>query len=249
MYDTKDLFRRAEKCVSCHLAIDHELVAAGHPDLLAFELDSFSASMPPHWRDKGTWFGTRAWATGQAVSLREGMKQLAQRASSKTPDKLLDEAWQKARGTAVVFRHLLGQVAPESQKALDQDLATLTTLLGKPGGDRGKIATTATQVAKAMDQLVPKIAAKEFDQATTQGLIQAIAGAAEPTSAAGIRGAEQAAMALDRLYNTYSKAPGSQADKGVKTALDKLFADVEDPKKFDAKQFAADMKAFQGSFK
>ncbi len=249
MYDTKDLLLRAEKCVSCHLAIEHELVTAGHPDLLAFELDSFSASMPPHWRDKGTWFGTRAWATGQAVSLREGMKQLAQRASSKAPEKLLDEAWQKARGIAIVFRHLLGQVAPESQKALDQDLATLTTLLGKPGGDRGKIAATATQVAKAMDQLAPKIASREFDQAATKGLIQAIAGAAEPISSVGIRGAEQAAMALDRLYNTYSKAPGNQADKGMKTALDNLFAGVEDPKKFDAKRFVADMKAVQGSFK
>ena len=60
MYDTKNFLLRAEKCVSCHLQIDHEMVAAGHPDLLAFELDTFSATMPPHWRDKGTWVGTKA---------------------------------------------------------------------------------------------------------------------------------------------------------------------------------------------
>ena len=57
MYDTKNFLLRAEKCVSCHLPIDAEMVAAGHPDLLAFELDTFSATMPPHWRDKGAWAG------------------------------------------------------------------------------------------------------------------------------------------------------------------------------------------------
>ncbi|HEY2993768.1 MAG TPA: multiheme c-type cytochrome, partial [Methylomirabilota bacterium] len=81
MYDTKSFLLRAEKCVSCHLAIEHEMVAAGHPDLLAFELDTFSATMPPHWRDKGTWAGTKAWATGQLISLREAAKQLGDRAA------------------------------------------------------------------------------------------------------------------------------------------------------------------------
>lgn len=249
MYDTKNLLLRAEKCVSCHLAIDHELVAAGHPDLLAFELDTFSASMPPHWRDKGTWFGTRAWATGQAIALREAMRQLAARAGSNVPENLLDEAWKKAQGIAAVFRHVPGLIAPEAQKALDQDLAVLNDLLGKAGGDRGKIAATASQVAKAMDQLAARVSTREFDKAGTQTLIQAIADDADLISSAGLRAAEQAAMALDRLYNTYANAPGNKPDKAAQAALDKLFADVEDPKKFDAKQFAADMRGFQRSFK
>jgi hypothetical protein len=67
MYDTKNVARRAEKCLSCHLGtaekfVDHEMIAAGHPDLY-FELDTFSAVMPPHWKetdDKGPWFGPRA---------------------------------------------------------------------------------------------------------------------------------------------------------------------------------------------
>ncbi len=51
MYDTKNLVKRAEKCLSCHVSdaernADHELIAAGHPDLL-FELDTFTALLPP----------------------------------------------------------------------------------------------------------------------------------------------------------------------------------------------------------
>ena len=249
MYDTKNLLLRAEKCVSCHLAIEPDLVAAGHPDLLAFELDSFSATMPPHWRDKGTWFTTRAWATGLTVSLREAMKQLAERAGGNTPEPLVVEAWQKAQGIALVVRHAIGQVSADAQKALDQDVATLTELLGKGVGDRAKVAATAGQVAKAADQWGAKVAAKEFEKAGTQAIIQAIPGDAEPISAAGIRVAEQASMALDRLYGTYSKSPGQKSDKAVSGALDKLFAQTEDAKKYDAKQFATAVKAFQASFK
>ena len=249
MYDTKNLRLRAGKCVSCHLAIDQELVAAGHPDLLAFELDSFSADMPPHWRDKGTWFGTRAWATGQAIALREAMKQLADRAGRGASEKLLVEAWQKARGHAAVFRHAIGKVSPDEQKALDQDMATLRGLMGKAGENRKKIAAAATKVVKAIDQLVGKVATKNFDKANTQALIKVIAGDGKSISGAGLFAAEQAAMALDRLYLTYSKAPGSKSNEAVLDALDQLFADLEEPEKFNAKQFASDMKAFQQSFK
>ena len=36
MYDTRDVTKRAEKCLTCHLgndekSVDHEMIAAGHP--------------------------------------------------------------------------------------------------------------------------------------------------------------------------------------------------------------------------
>src|SRR6266852_4805209 len=54
MVDTRNVIRRTEKCLECHLGsekkfVDHEMIAAGHPDLY-FELDSFSAVMPRHWK-------------------------------------------------------------------------------------------------------------------------------------------------------------------------------------------------------
>jgi Cytochrome c554 and c-prime len=83
MYDTRDLVKRSEKCLTCHLgtaekSVDHELIAAGHPDLY-FELDSFMAVMPPHWKEVDTdpWFAVRAMAVGQAVQMREQLKRVA----------------------------------------------------------------------------------------------------------------------------------------------------------------------------
>src|SRR5277367_1772993 len=96
MYDTRDLTKRSEKCLSCHLgdaekSVDHEMIAAGHPDLY-FELDSFSAVMPRHWKEPGEpgepensdpWYDVRELTTGQAVQLRQSLLRLESRAHGK----------------------------------------------------------------------------------------------------------------------------------------------------------------------
>ena len=125
MYDMRDISKRAEKCLSCHLgndekSVDHEMIAAGHPDLY-FELDSFSAVMPRHWKEPGEpreaagsdpWYDVREMVTGQAVQLRQSLLRLASRARGKvwpeyselqcyachhslTPP---EQSWRQARG-------------------------------------------------------------------------------------------------------------------------------------------------------
>jgi hypothetical protein len=102
MYDTRNVIHRTEKCMECHLGtkdkfVDHEMIAAGHPDLF-FELDSFSAVMPRHWKapresepdkpaEDGAWVGVRDWSTGQAVQLRAEMERLTWRAKGQRFDK------------------------------------------------------------------------------------------------------------------------------------------------------------------
>lgn len=86
MYDTKDVVKRTEKCLTCHLgtagrSVDHEMIAAGHPDLV-FELEAFSAAMPRHWKE-GTgadpYQPVRTFAVGQLVHLRASLDRLAHR--------------------------------------------------------------------------------------------------------------------------------------------------------------------------
>jgi hypothetical protein len=87
MFDSKDLIRRSERCLSCHLGtaeqyVDHEMLAAGHPDLY-FELAAFTATMPAHWKEpfaEDPWREVRAWGVGQAVQMREALDQLTRRA-------------------------------------------------------------------------------------------------------------------------------------------------------------------------
>jgi hypothetical protein len=244
MYDTKSFLLRTEKCVSCHLQIDADMVAAGHPDLQAFELATFSANMPPHWRDKGTWVDGKAWATGQVVSLREAARQLANRAKANASQKLLDDAMAKVNGHGSVVKFAVGG---DLAKTVEADITTLADQVKK--GDKAAIQTTATKIATAMNNEAKAAATREFTQESTRKAMAGIAADVDKISEAGIRGAEQAAMALDRLYNAYSKAPGAKADKAANDALDKVFGTIENPAKYDAKAFATEVKAFDKSVK
>jgi hypothetical protein len=100
MRDLRDPVRRAENCLTCHLgtsekAVDHEMIAAGHPDLY-FELASFTAAMPRHWNEHASNDRTQAGLTredpfaevrmlaaGQAVQMREQLQRVARDAQSK----------------------------------------------------------------------------------------------------------------------------------------------------------------------
>ena len=102
MQDTRNVIHRTEKCLECHLGtknkfVDHEMIAAGHPDLF-FELDSFSAVMPRHWKspreseagkpvEDAAWVGVLEWSAGQAVQLRTAMERLTWRAKNERFDK------------------------------------------------------------------------------------------------------------------------------------------------------------------
>jgi len=92
MRDLRDPVRRAENCLTCHLgtadkAVDHEMIAAGHPDLY-FELASFTAAMPRHWIEHAAddhtkedpFADVRMLAAGQAVQLREQLQRVARNA-------------------------------------------------------------------------------------------------------------------------------------------------------------------------
>lgn len=83
MFPTADLRPRTELCLSCHYGsadkfATHRMMAAGHPRL-SFEMDTFLALQPPHYRvddnykhRKPTYSSTQVWSYGQvAAALRE----------------------------------------------------------------------------------------------------------------------------------------------------------------------------------
>ncbi len=93
LVDNKDLAVRSDRCLTCHLGapgleVDHEMLAAGHPDL-TFELDSFSSIEPPHWVEKAPdakdpindkLLGVRIWSIGQATQLEQSLTRLSRHA-------------------------------------------------------------------------------------------------------------------------------------------------------------------------
>lgn len=88
MFPTESPAARARLCLSCHLgdetkSVTHRLLGAGHPRL-RFELDTFTAAQPAHFRvdddynkRKPAPTGVQVWAVGQAVQVQQFMAALA----------------------------------------------------------------------------------------------------------------------------------------------------------------------------
>lgn len=169
MTDTRNVIHRTGKCLECHLGtkskfVDHEMIAAGHPDLF-FELDSFSAVMPRHWKvpresepgkpaEGATWTGVREWSIGQAVQLRAAMERLEWRAKNERFDK--KDVWPEySELSCFACHHALGP-AKESWRQEH----------GYVGRRPGDPAWNASRYA------VFRLLAKQIDSANAQELDQ-----------------------------------------------------------------------------
>jgi len=82
----RDTGTLARTCAGCHVgattqSVDHDMIAAGHPRL-NFELGSYLANLPRHWRLKQRVAAEEAeqWRTGQLVVARVALELLAHRA-------------------------------------------------------------------------------------------------------------------------------------------------------------------------
>jgi|HubBroStandDraft_6_1064221.scaffolds.fasta_scaffold00130_27 hypothetical protein len=283
MYDTRNLEKRSTKCLTCHLGtadkfVDHEMIAAGHPDL-TFELGLFTSVMPAHWKmpEQGNpWREVQAWGVGQAVQLRESLNRLARRASGTVWPEYTEidcsachhsltrpeDSWRQERGYAgrrpgnppwnesrvVVFRDLAGEISPDAARRLNDEVTQLASLMNQLNGSREQIAASATRTSALADQLLKQVDAQGYDSALTLRLMRRVARDGAAISIEGERSAEQAAMTLDSLFRAYNQnvKPANSAE--LRTAIDGLFALLQDPSAYSAPRFAAQMQKVSDVF-
>jgi hypothetical protein len=275
MVDTKDLARRTEKCLTCHLGtaerfVDHEMIAAGHPDLV-FELDSFQAVMPRHWKAPADPLdGVRSWSIGQAVQLRENLNRLNRRAHGKPwPEyaelncfachhslTAAEDSWRQANGYTnrrpgnipwnaarfEVFRYLAEEVDPQNGRQLASEMKEVFRIASQVSPDRDEAANAADRAGQTAERVLQQVKASKLDRAQTGRLLKAISGDAENIAYQDERVAEQAAMALDSLYMAYSKASPAGNEAEVRGAINGLFELLQRPSAYDPRRFAAQMK-------
>jgi cytochrome c554/c'-like protein len=293
MHDTRNIIHRTEKCLECHLGkrekfVDHQMIAAGHPDLY-FELDSFSAVMPRHWKvpresapdkpaEEAALAGVRDWSTGQAVQLRAAMERLTWRAKGERFDKkdvwpeyselsciachhalgAAKDSWRQEHGYTgrragdppwnasryVVFRLLAKQVDAAAAQELERQLAAVTDEMSKLAPDRGAVAASGSAAALLAQRFAERLLVMQYDQSMALRLMLQISDDAENISLADERSAEQAVMALDSLYIAYSREAKPANAAEVRTAINGLFQQLENPSAYNADQFAAALRHF-----
>src|SRR5262249_1500366 len=161
---------------ACHLGkpgqeVDHELIAAGHPDL-AFELATFTAAQPDHHRLQPTDRRAQAWAVGQAAALGAAIRLIAAHAEKKWPEfsdlecyqghhDLRADSWRIERGYGArtpgslqlnparfeVLRDLVAAAAPDQRMALETGLAEISGLVEQKISDGAAISRAARTLA------------------------------------------------------------------------------------------------------
>lgn len=269
MIDTENIFSRAEQCMSCHIgdadkSVDHELIAAGHPDLNRFELDTFLALMPPHWRkdDDNEWEGAEVWTIGQTSALKQSMDQLTRRAANGSPNPwpefsefncyachhdLEDDSWRQKAGYPgrtpgfpawnaaryILVQPVAERVSPAISGELSREVATLMKLLDRVGyGSSSQVASTAGSISNTVSDLQASLETLNVDEGYTYDMLLRISGDGNRIASAGIRSAQQAAVALETLFYTYSRNVQGPNNAQISAAISDLFTYLESPSSF-----------------
>ena len=243
LFDTRPILARAEKCMSCHLAIDAKMVAAGHPTPL-FELAYYSEIEPPHWREPQGYWATKVWAAGQVVCLRDAMNQLADRAADASTDpKLLKDSYGQAMGHLMLLKHLAGGAAATQLEAVSKDLQAADA-----AGDKAKLASAAITGADVASKMMGGVATLKPDAPTTAALIGLIVKDSSIATVAGFRGAQQQAFALNALRTSFLRGGGQKTDGDalLKEIGDNLLGVVGDPATFKPAEFSGNLTAVAG---
>lgn len=276
MFDDRDLIHRNEKCLSCHLGtrekfVDHEMIAAGHPDLY-FELASFSAVMPRHWKepfDKDAFIEVRELAVGQAVQLREELRRLSRESKDGVWPEYAEldcfachhsltaakDSWRQERGYSGrrpgnppwnLSRYaILRHVAEESDRASAQQLASgIDRIYTQVSALASDRAQISAQAATLADT-ADRIANRLNTAPFDAPITQRLlhAIAADADLAyQGERSAEQAAMALDSLFVAYSRSVTTPNAEQIRASIQALFRQLDDPSSYNAPRYAQAMR-------
>lgn len=270
MRDLRDPARRAENCLTCHLgaadkSVDHEMIAAGHPDLY-FELASFTAAMPRHWKEEEPFADVRMLVIGQAVQFREQLQRVARNAQGNSWPEFADldcfachhsltnaeNSWRQQQGYSGrlagsppwnLSRYAaLAHIEIAGERPLSAEVERLSAIMSSASPDRTKAAAQARTTADVVDRMVRQISAAPFDQARTKQVLHDIARDDDHISRLGERAAEQTAMVLQSLYLAYASQARPSNDAQIRAALKVLFQQVENPSAYNAPKFAEAMR-------
>ena len=274
MVDLRNVPGRADQCLICHLGdqtreVDHELIGSGHP-ILAFELDNYTETMPPHWHWNDT-HGVRAWATGQVVAFRDSLDNLARHArGSKWPEfsdmscynchhSLRTSTWRQERGWPdraglpawspqhwEVLRMIVDRAAPADRAQLEdlvQQIALKVARMNDPAG----VAQAADAAKKIADRLVNRVDGMAWTDRDIRSFMTALADDTDFIRRSDVHSAEQVALSLQSLGSSLTRRDPKLVKSPMTKAIDALFDELKDRDDYEPGRFAAKLAAVKAT--
>ncbi len=196
LYPTNQPVEQAKLCLSCHFGAEsrpmtHRIMGAGHPRL-SFEIDTFSAIEPAHWRidadwnkRKGSYDPMRIWALGQVIAVQE----------------LLDTLTDPKRGRDGLFPELVLFDCHACHHPMSKDQYSARTGVG-PG--RIRLNDSNMLMLRAIVHAVAPGKADAFD-AQVARLHAAVAGNPEADGADPLAEAKKLSLMLNDITTAFAQ--------------------------------------------
>ena len=256
--------------------ITHRIMGAGHPRL-SFELDTFTWLHPHYkiaekWiARKGDWNGVRDWAVGQGIAAENLLDQLVDPKTGWNgifPELVLFDChachkvykgnkWGPRQGTGlgpgvvrlndanlVMFRHVLAPVDKAAAKRVFDETRALHRATTQ---SREATFGAARRLRATLDELVPKVAAYNYDGASLDAILASIDADAGRGEFRDYAAAEQAYMAAESVVTAFERDGKVDKDKAalLKTKLDALNDTLKDENNYAMPRFNAALKGLR----
>jgi hypothetical protein len=191
MTDLKNLETRARMCLKCHSGLDHEIVAAGHPDL-SFELFHFSFWQPPHW-DYQEASPVVFWAMGQTLALEQSLGNLNQALTDPTTGKSLHveafdnkncyqchhklsyDRWRYVEAHYSAVQPLFKELVSDRSESIDRGMEEMSALIDSPDpASQFELLKKANETQQEISALLPSLKESVTSRAGDEALIQTV---------------------------------------------------------------------------
>jgi hypothetical protein len=273
LYPANEPVAQAKLCLACHFGnkdkfVTHRMMGAGHPRL-AFELDTFAQTQPPHFvidadwqKRKGTWDSTRVWAIGQALAAAELLDVLLDPKRSRDglfPELVVFDCHACHHPMSDVRWSPRTGVSPGRIRLNDSSLLMLRQIVRRAlpeadarafeeravqlhkavAGDGGDALEAAQAMRASLDAVVRQLASRPFRAEELRAMLAGLVEDGINGQYRDYSGAEQATMAIGSLINFLGKRGEVKDVRAANTALDRLYETVKDDEKFRPERFRA----------
>ena len=280
LFPTDDPAERARLCLSCHFGnadrfVTHRIMGAGHPRM-SFELDTFTAVEPAHFKVDSDWEkrkrlydGIKVWAIGQALIVSEMMEVLADPKRGHDglfPELVLfdchachhpmsDKRWAPrvpGLGPGVVRLNdssqlMVRAIAKVIDPALGDRIAATMSRLQQTVSGGGDAIGLARQLKGDMGELIAKLNQRTITDADMRGILNALINEGLSGQYRDYAGAEQATMAIGSVASFMYKRGLLKSARDINAGLNALQASVANDERFSPGQFEAALKSFRGT--
>jgi hypothetical protein len=280
LYPTDDPVARAKLCLSCHFGnadrfVTHRMMGAGHPRM-SFELDTFTAVEPAHFKPdsdwekrKQVWDGVKVWAIGQALIVSEMMDVLADPKRGRDglfPELVLfdchachhpmsDRRWAprvSGLGPGTVRLNdssmlMVRQFAQVVDPALGARIASTMTRLQQTVTGGGDAIGQAKTLKAEMAELIAVLDKRAIGEAEMRAVLVGLINDGLNGQFRDYAGAEQATMAIGSVANFMYQRGALKSARDVNGGLAQLQAAVANDERYSPAQFQTALKTFRGT--